>query len=506
MTILKIYPLPFLIFSLLFSALSRGNEPDLEESAFLVKYKTPELQLRAIKKMESAKTFLADSKQKVEALTPEWVKISGDPQNLNRILQMQKKEIDYIQPDFKVNLIEDYQLKDPKERADYLIYLQQNQQLMARSKYSDNPKISEVLPQKTSPDPLLASQWGMLDMGGPQVWKQIQSIQSTQMNQHTPIIVAVIDTGVDYTHPDLSPNMWRNPGETGLDASGKNKSTNKIDDDGNGYIDDVVGYDFLSNDAFPYDLAVPSWQLLLGGGNPGHGTHCAGNIAARGNNGLGISGVAPNAQIMALRFIGNRGGSTSAAIKAIKYAVDNGAKILNNSWGSEGENPGEDSENKALKEAIAYAEAKGVLFIAAAGNGHAGKGYNNDTDSRPAYPASYKYSNIISVAAVNSENNLGSFSNWGKETVHIAAPGVKILSTIVGGNYADKVIPFLANWEGTSMAAPHVSGAAALYWSIHPEKTASEVKEAILASAVKIPSLENKIKSEGKLNLVNLMK
>ncbi len=142
MAILKIYPLALLIFSLLFSTLSQGSESDIEESAFLIKYKTPELQLRAIKKMEDAKTFLSNSTQKVEALTPEWVKISGNPQNMNRILQMQKKEIEYIQPDFKINLIEDYQLNNPKERADYLTYLQQNQQIMASSKYSDNTKIS----------------------------------------------------------------------------------------------------------------------------------------------------------------------------------------------------------------------------------------------------------------------------------------------------------------------------------------------------------------------------
>lgn len=479
------------------STLALASDDINTTTDYLVKYKNSDLQVKALKKMAKAQ-LQAGSSQKVEVLTSEWVKISGEAKSLNKTLQTQKQEIEYIQPDFKVKLLEDYQINDPQKRAEYLNYLQTNPEIMANGKYADNPAIPNSPSQTLGNDPLLSKQWGMLDIGGPQTWSQNKNTQ--------PIIVAVIDTGVDYTHPDLVSNMWRNPGETGMDASGKDKASNRIDDDGNGFVDDVVGYDFLSNDALPFDMAVPAWQLLIGGGNPGHGTHCAGNVAARGDNRLGISGVAPNAKIMALRFIGNKGGSTSAAIKAIKYAVDNGAKVLSNSWGSEGEDPSENSENKALKDIIAYAEAKGVLFIAAAGNGHQGRGYDNDTDSRPAYPASYNFSNIISVAAIDSNDRLGGFSNWGKKTVHIAAPGVKIYSTIVGGKYSDQVIPFMAKWEGTSMAAPHVSGAAALYWSTHPDKTATEVKEAILSSVVKIPALQNKIMSEGKLNLINLMK
>jgi thermitase len=157
------------------------------------------------------------------------------------------------------------------------------------------------------------------------------------------MIVAVINTNIDYTHEDLLPNMWRNTKEI---------PDNNIDDDNNGFVDDIVGWDFLSNDNKPYDLAATSLGDLLNGGNPGHGTHCAGNVAARGNNGKGISGVAPNAQIMALRFIGNEGGTTADAVKAIHYAVDNGAKVLSNSWGSDGEDSDDASENQALKDSI----------------------------------------------------------------------------------------------------------------------------------------------------------
>ena len=210
---------------------------------------------------------------------------------------------------------------------------------------------------------------------------------------------------------------------------------------------------------------------------------------------------------MSIRFLGNEGGTTADAVLSIKYAVDNGAKVLSNSWGSEGEDPADAVNNKALREIIQYAADNGALFIAAAGNGHQGKGYDNDNDANPAFPASYPHENIISVAALDVNNNFGSFSNWGRTSVDIGAPGVKVFSTTVGNKYSDTVIPLLgANWDGTSMACPHVAGAAALYWSTHPEKTWQEVKEAIMNSAVKIPSAAGKLVTEGKLNVDNLMK
>ena len=367
----------------------------------------------------------------------------------------------------------------------------------------DNPDIPDTPNQQTGADPDYDKQWGMKDNSVKEAWKLFRS--------NAAMTVAVIDTGVDYTHPDLLPNMWRNPGETGTDSQGRNKEKNGVDDDNNGYVDDVVGWDFVSNDNKPFDLPVDVMQLLMGSGNPGHGTHCAGNVAARADNNIGVVGVAPQAKIMALRFISEKGqGTTADAIKAIKYAVDNGAKVLSNSWGSEGEDPKEGQQNQALRDAITYAESKGTLFIAAAGNGHQGKGYDNDSDPKPAYPASYPHESIISVAALDANNNLGSFSNWGAKTVDIGAPGVAVFSTTVGGEYSDKVvdIPGLitVTWDGTSMATPHVAGAAALYWATFPNKTWREVKDAILRSAKPIPAMSGKSVSNGKLDVLGLMR
>ena len=309
----------------------------------------------------------------------------------------------------------------------------------------------------------------------------------------------MIDTGVDYTHEDLLPNLWRNPGEI---------AGNGIDDDGNGYVDDVIGWDFASKDNKPYDLSYTELSDIFNGGNPGHGTHCAGNVAATGDNAKGIAGVAPGVKIMSIRFISDKGqGTTADAIESINYAVRNGAKVLSNSWGSEGEEEGQ-PENKALREAIRAGQKAGALFIFAAGNGHQGKGYDNDTDARPAYPASYNIDAIVSVAALDSSNQLGSFSNWGRQTVDLGAPGVKVFSTVPGQKYSDTVIEFFGRkitWDGTSMAAPHVAGAAALYWSRYPEKSWKDVKQALISSAVPVNALKGKSVSGGKLNVQKLL-
>ncbi len=433
---------------------------------------------------------------KVEQLNDQWIRVKGGKINAHNIRTLQSNPaIAYIQPNYPVHLLEDYSVQDPLRRAALMKYAAREKAMAGTfakdKKYIDNPDILAAPQQGVGTDPLFNNQWGMKDIGVQEAWKV--SMGSPEM------IVAVIDTGVDYTHQDLVANMWRNQNEI---------PDNGIDDDNNGYIDDVIGWDFVSNDNKPYDLAVEPLQLLAGG-NPGHGTHCAGNVAARGGNGVGISGVAPNVKIMALRFIGDKGGGTTAdAIKAIRYAVDNGAKVLSNSWGSEGEDPAEGTENQALRDAVQYAMDKDVLFIAAAGNGHQGVGYSNDTDPKPSYPATYAHENIISVAAVDANDNFGSFSNWGAKTVHIAAPGVKVFSTTVGSEYSDLVIDkygFRATWDGTSMATPHVAGAAALYWSAHPEKTWRDVKAAILGSAKKIPAAQGKLVTEGKLDVNALM-
>jgi subtilisin family serine protease len=437
----------------------------------------------------------------VENLGNDWIHLMSsqniDLKSMNNKLQS-NPWVEYAQPNYKIKLLEDYKATSPELKAAAIKILEDADN---KTPIKDNPEIPNAPSIASGLDPLINKQWGMNDIGSVDIWKNFRGSKD--------LIVAVIDTGVDYTHEDLIPNMWRNPGETGLDNNGKNKATNGIDDDNNGYIDDTVGWDFVSNDNKPYDLSVDPMQLLAGGGNPGHGTHCAGNVGARGGNNMGISGVAPEVRIMGLRFISEKGaGTTAAAIKAIHYAVDNGAKVLSNSWGSEGEDPEDGAENKALQDAIQYSQDKGALFIAAAGNGHQGVGYNNDSDPKPAYPASYNHDSIVSVAALDSADKLGSFSNWGPKTVDIGAPGVKIFSTTVGSNYTDTVLDmfgYTVYWDGTSMATPHVAGAAALYWSAHPNQTWKDVKNALLTSAKPIPSLNGKVTSNGKLNLTSLM-
>ena len=271
--------------------------------------------------------------------------------------------------------------------------------------------------------------------------------------------VGIIDTGVDYHHPDLVDNIWTNLGEVGIDAEGNDKATNGIDDDNNGYVDDVHGYDFVNNDSDPMD-------------DNGHGTHVAGIIGASGNNGLGISGINWRVSLVPLKFIGADGsGSEADAIKAIEYATMMNIPITNNSWGGLG-------YNQALKDAIEATGKKGLLFIAAAGNNSV------DNDVVGCFPANYDLSNIISVAAVTNKDTKAEFSNWGARKVHIAAPGLDILSLAISGSPEP-----LIRMSGTSMAAPHVTGAAALIKAAFPQSNYLTIKNRILFGADRLTSL-----------------
>lgn len=293
-------------------------------------------------------------------------------------------------------------------------------------------------------DPGFSSLWGLgntgqtgglvdADIDGPEAW-DLTTGSST-------IVVGIIDTGVDYRHPDLARNIWNNLDEV---------AGNGIDDDRNGYIDDVRGWDFHNNDSDPMDDNF-------------HGTHVAGTVGAVGNNGIGVAGVAWHVRLMPLKFLGANGsGYTSDAIRALDYARANGARIVNNSWGGGGYSP-------AMADAIERYRQSGGIFVAAAGN----SGTSNDT--RPSYPASYPHDNVLTVAAANDRDQLAAFSNYGAISVDIAAPGVSILSTAPGGTYRVA--------SGTSMAAPHVSGAAALVWSLRPEYSYAEVIQAIVEGA-----------------------
>jgi len=438
--------------------------------------------------------FGQSSKQKVQSIGGGWVRAQV-PQNPETLEALENHpDVEYVQPNYELKLQHTIRFENADaQRVAALEALAEKPASKMKSIRPDNPDFPGTsMVQNSGKDPMINKQWGMINSGADQVWNQHKG--------RPEMIVAVLDSGVDYTHEDLVPNLWRNKDEI---------PNNGIDDDRNGYIDDIIGWDFAKNDNKPYDLATDSSMDLLRGGNPGHGTHCAGNIAARGGNAIGISGVAPNVKIMSLRFIGEEGaGTTAAAVAAIRYAVDNGAKILSNSWGGEGQDDASE-ENLALKEAIQYAESKGVLFIAAAGNGRKGKGYDNDSDKKPIYPASYTLDNIITVAALDSSDRLGKFSNFGARTVHIGAPGVKVFSTMVADRYSDTVINLFgmkAYWDGTSMATPHVAGAAALYWSANPNASYKDVKNAILKSARRVSGLAGKVATEGKLDIKELMK
>lgn len=404
------------------------------------------------------------------------------------------------------------------------------------------------------------------DIDAPEAWnfvdsKLAPSSSVTQVGSRR-VVAGVIDSGIDYTHPDLYLNVWINPGEIPtalraalIDTDGDglisfvdlNQPVNRnaqlngtailvdrnasqfidagdllvdprwanrdatgrpVDDDLNGFANDLFGWDFsqISENS-------PTSQLGLGDNDPmdefRHGTHVSGILGATGNNNLGVTGVSWEVSLLPLRFLGaDNKGATSNAIRAINYAtmmreryqetlenpalVDGSAganiRVTNNSWG------GSTSGSAALRDAIAAQGEADILFVAAAGNGNAFR-QGNDNDQLPFFPANTELGNVISVAAVDEFDQLAPFSNYGVRTVDLAAPGLGILSTVPGGQFR------LDN--GTSMAAPFVSGVAALIASIAPDATALEIRDAILKSVDLIPALNNRVATGGRLNAFN---
>ena len=262
------------------------------------------------------------------------------------------------------------------------------------------------------------------------------------------VVVAIIDTGVDYTHSDLKDNIWSMPGNPS-----------------------VHGYNAITGALDPMDDNM-------------HGTHCSGTIGATGNNGIGVAGVNWSVSIMGSKFLDKNGsGSTSDAIKAIDWAREHGANVMSNSWGGGG-------YSAALEDAIKRAESAGITFVAAAGNA------TSDNDSTPSYPASYRMSNVVVVAASNNVDALSSFSNFGAKTVHVLAPGENIQSTVPGNAYK-----YLS---GTSMATPHVTGAVALLLSREPSLTPAQIRDRLISSSDKIPAAAGKAVG-GRLNVYKLL-
>jgi len=338
----------------------------------------------------------------------------------------------------------------------------------AVARLAQDPRVEYAEPNliwsitRTPDDPLYPEQYGLhnvgqtggvpgADIGAEAAWERFTGDPD--------LLIGDLDTGAQLDHPDLAANLWTNPGEI---------PGNGVDDDGNGYVDDVHGYDFYNHDGDPSD-------------DNGHGTHTAGTIAAVGDNGLGVAGVVWHARIVVLKFLNASGnGPTSAAVEALQYGMRVGVRLTNNSWGG-------GVYSRALEDAILAAGDAGQLFVAAAGNAR------SNTDVVPTYPGSLPADCILTVAATDARDQLASFSNFGARTVDLGAPGVDILSTTLGGDY--RLL------SGTSMATPHVTGAAAFLMGRFPGMTAADVKDRLLRFAEPLASLADRCVSGGRLNL-----
>lgn len=316
----------------------------------------------------------------------------------------------------------------------------------------------------TPNDPFFGLQWGLHNTG--QTVNGMVGVNDADIDMReawdfntgsASVIVAVIDTGTEWHHPDLDDNIWTNPGEV---------PDNGVDDDFNGYIDDVRGWDFFDEDNDPDD-------------SDGHGTHTAGTVGAEGNNGQGVAGVVWDVQIMPLRFLGPGGGSTSDAVAALEYAVENGAQISNNSWGG-------GPFSTSMRNAILAAAVEGHLFVSSAGNDGV------DTDAIPHYPSGYDAPNVLSIANMQNDDTLRPSSNFGLTTVDLGAPGTNIASTWPGGSYV-----YLS---GTSMASPHVAGVAALLLSENPGWGHVQLKQRIMETVRPVAALSGKSVTGGMLN------
>lgn len=370
-----------------------------------------------------------------------------DPEAVAAQYRALTDSVDYAEPNFKITLEPEFEVGNEggnSERAP--------------------AELDRYVPSNSPNDPRFTDQWS-LDNTGQQGGKAKADISALLAWDKTKgsekVVIAVLDSGVDYTHPDLIENIWFRP-----------SNIPEYVDDQLGTVNDLRGFSAVDDLSDPMD-------------DNGHGTHCAGIIGAQGDNGIGIAGVNWKVQIMPLKFIGAGGsGTTKDAIEAINYVIDRKragvpVRIISASWGST-------QKSKALEDAIRQAGEEGILFIAASGNASA------NADRSPHYPASYELPNVISVAALNRKDELASFSNYGAKRVHLAAPGVDILSTWLDGAFEEH--------SGTSMATPEVAGVAALVLAVDPDLSVKELRERLFKSVDKLDSLDGKVSTGGRIN------
>jgi subtilisin family serine protease len=416
------------------------REQEIADAEVIVRFK-PNVSLAEIRTIAATKNDrVVDVDESVPGLTFIDDLDNADPQGDANDYASMTDVVDYAEPN---NII---QLDDPMTGA--------------RSYDVDKPVYDANEPN----DPQFTDQWALYNVGqnGGKLGADIRALTAWQKTHGSAdVVVAVLDTGVDYNHVDLRANMWTRP-----------DSVPQYQDDQLGSFDDFHGFDINDRAGDPMD-------------DNGHGTHCSGIIGAEGDNSEGIAGINWKVKIMPLKFLGRGGfGSTKDAIEAINYAIDRkkhgvNIRVINASWGST-------QNSRALEDAIRAAGDAGILFVAAAGNN------GTDNDKRPHYPSNYNLPNVISVAALDRNDVITSFSNYGNKTVHIAAPGKDILSTWLNDQYRDA--------SGTSMAAPQVSGVAALIVAANPNITVAKLRERLLKSVDKIDALNGKVSSGGRIN------
>jgi thermitase len=420
------------------------QKTNLSDAEVLVRFK-PGVSLERIRSIAAANhDQLADEIESVSGLAAIDDLDNADAQTV-AAQYASMSDVLYAEPNFKIELDDPIQKDEARPRD-----------LVARETDSNQPN-----------DPMFADQWALNNLGqdGGTERADLDALKAWETTKGSDyVVVAVLDSGVDYTHTDLAANMWHRPA-----------SLPAYTDDELGTFNDLNGFNGTDKIADPMD-------------DNGHGTHCAGIIGAEGDNGEGIVGINWHVKIMPLKFLSRGGfGTTEDAIEAINYAIDRkkhgvNVRIISASWGS-------NSYSKALEDTIRAASDAGILFVAAAGN----DGSNND--SRPHYPSNYDVPNVISVAALDRTDHLAGFSNFGTKTVHIAAPGKDILSTWLNGGYREA--------SGTSMATPYVSGVAALILANEPGLTMAELRRRILSTADKLDTLSGKVATGGRICAAN---